>query len=375
LIYLDNNATTPVDPAVVEAMLPYLREQFGNPSSGYGLGNRARAAIDHAREQIAALTGCRPNELIFTSSGTESNNTAIRSALELSPERQHIITSTVEHSATLRLCEQLAANGTPVTFLGVDGAGNLDLDELEHAIRPETALVTLHWANNETGVLFPIEQVAAITRRNRVLLHVDAVQAAGKLPVRMHEAGVQLCSFSAHKIHGPKGVGALFVSARAAFRPLLLGGGQENGRRSGTENVPGIVGFGKAAELAAEYPPHVQQLRDGFESAVLAQLPDTLVNGNRNQRLPNTTSLAFAGVESDAALIMLDQAGICCSAGSACRTGAAEPSHVLRAMNLSPERQRGTLRFSFSRMNTAADSAAAAERVGGVIAKLRRLAR
>ncbi len=356
IIYLDNNATTPLDPAVLEEMLPFLTTEYGNPSSAYQLGAHSRAAIELARERVASLVGCAAGEIVFTSGGTESNNTAIHSALQLDPARQHIVTTAVEHSATFRYCEQLAERGGAVTFVGVAEDGTLDPDELEQVIRPETAIISVQWANNETGVIFPIERIAEIASRHRVLLHSDAVQAAGKIPIALGTSKINFLSLSAHKLHGPKGVGALFVHRRSAFRPLLIGGGQENRRRAGTENVASIVGFGKAAELAAiglnAHAARIQSMRDAFEAGILAQIPSAVVNGTRHTRLPNTTSLAFPGVDSEAVLILLDRHRICCSAGSACRAGSTETSHVLRAMNLSEERQRSTLRFSFSRFNT-----------------------
>ena len=375
MIYLDNNATTQLDPAVLEEMMPFLTASYGNPSSGYRFGASVREAIDVARERVAALAGCAASEIVFTSGGTEASNAALASALDLDAARQHVVTTAVEHSATLRYCEQLAKRDCAVTFVPVDGEGNLALDELERAIRPDTVLISAMWANNETGVLFPIERIAEIARRHRVLFHTDSVQAAGKIPIRLAEAGVQFASFSAHKLHGPKGVGALYINRRSAFRPLLVGGGQENGRRSGTENVAGIVGFGKAAELAVEalrdQQTRIRAMRDRFESTLLRELPGTAVNGNREARVPNTSSLSFAGIEADAALMLLDQNGICCSAGSACHTGSLQASHVLRAMTLSEARMRGSLRFSFSRFNTEAEVDRAIEVVSRVVAKLR----
>lgn len=359
IIYLDNNATTQVDPAVVEEMLPFLTTAYGNPSSGYRFGVQVREAIELARERVAALVGCEAAEVVFTSGGTESSNSALSSALELEPQRQHVVTTAVEHSATHRYCEGLVKRGCSVAFVAVDREGNLDLAELEQAIRPETAIISAMWANNETGVLFPIEQIAEVARRHRVLFHTDAVQAAGKVPIQLAATGVQFASLSAHKLHGPKGVGALYVSRRAAFRPMLIGGGQENGRRAGTENVAGIAGFGKAAELAlaalSDVQTRVGAMRDRFEATLLAALPDTEINGNREARLPNTSSLAFGGVESEAALMLLEPEGVCCSAGSACHTGSLQPSHVLGGMGLDPDRIRGSMRFSFSRMNSEAD--------------------
>ncbi len=287
------------------------------------------------------------------------------------------MTTAVEHSAIRKHCAQLAQRGIEVTTVGVDEHGRLDLDEVKAAIRPETALVSVMWANNETGVLFPVEEIASIAREQRVLFHSDAVQAVGKIPIRLADSAINFLSLSAHKFHGPKGVGALFVSRRSAFRPAFFGGGQENDRRAGTENVASIVALGKAAELARtaleEEQGRVRALRDRFEEGLLATIPDSFVNGDRTARLPNTASFSFAGVESEGALLLLDRQNICCSAGSACKTGSLEASHVLRAMNLSEERLRGSLRFSFGRFNTAAEVDRALEIIPRAIAKLRAL--
>jgi cysteine desulfurase len=375
IIYLDNNATTQVDAAVLEEMLPFLTTYYGNPSSGYAFGSQVRDAVELARERVAALVGCLPAEIVFTSCGTESNNSAINSALQFDPQRQHIVTTAVEHSATYRHCEQLAKRGAAVTFVQVDSDGNLDLEELERAIVPETAIVSAMWANNETGVLFPVEEIAEIARRKRVLFHADAVQAVGKVPVRLSDTAVSFASFSAHKLHGPKGVGALYINRRAGFRATLIGGEQENNRRAGTENVASIVGFGKAAELAgvalARQADRIRAMRDRFEQGVLAAVPGTSVNGAAAPRLPNTSSLSFADVASEAALILLDKHRICCSAGSACHAGSIELSHVLRAMKLSDERARSSLRFSFGRFNTEAEVDQALAIVPRVIARVR----
>lgn len=375
IIYLDNNATTQVDPAVLDEMLPFLTSYYGNPSSGYRFGSQVRKAIDLARERVATLVRCDPSEIVFTSGGTESNNAAINSALQLDSERQHIVTTAVEHSATYRHCQYLAKQGCAVSFASVDGEGNLDLDHLEAELRPETAIISGMWANNETGVIFPVEKIAEIARRRRLLFHTDGVQAVGKLPIRLADSLANSCSMSAHKLHGPKGVGALYINRRSAYRPSLIGGNQENARRAGTENVAAIVGFGKAAErameMAGQESTNVRALRDRFENTILAQVPSSFVNGNRAARLPNTSSLSFSGIESDAALMLLDRRNLCCSAGSACLSGSLEPSHVLRAMDLAEERLRGSLRFSFSRFNTEADVDQGIEIVPHVIAKLR----
>lgn len=377
IIYLDNNATTRVDPAVVEEMLPFLEKYYGNPSSAYRFGAQVREAIELARTRVAHLLGCAPNELIFTSGGTESNNSALNSALQIDPARRHIVTTAVEHSAILRHCEHLARGGCEITYLGVDENGNLDLDELRDAIRPQTALVSAMWANNETGVIFPVEEMALIARERNVLFHTDAVQLAGRKQIRLTNSSINSCAISAHKLHGPKGVGALYLNRRSAFRPSLFGGGQENQRRAGTENVASIVGFGKAAELACaampSEPTRLRSLRDRFEKALLANVPESFINGDRAARLPNTSSLSFVGVESDAALLLLDRQRVCCSAGSACHSGSLEPSHVLRAMNLSEARRHGSLRFSLGRFNTEPEIDRALEIVPRAIAKIRAL--
>jgi cysteine desulfurase len=396
IIYLDNNATTPLDPVVVEEMLPFLTKYYGNPSSGYAFAGRTRKAVDLARERLAALLGCAPSEIFFTSGGTESNNAAIHSALAYSavavakagqfePHGKfatgrirrggHVIASAVEHSAVLRPCQDLEKHECRVTFLGVDGHGNVDLAELEAAIRPETALVSMMWANNETGVLFPVPKIAEICRRKGVLFHSDAVQAVGKVPIRLRETAINFLSLSAHKFHGPKGVGALYVRRGTRFQPLIAGGGQENGRRGGTENVASIVGLGKAAELARKYLAEgkcsVRSMRDRFEKAILESVSGASVNGAGALRVPNTLSMSFDGIESSAALLLLDRHGICCSAGSACRTGSHEASHVLRAMNPNGDGARRSLRFSFGRFNTEAEVDRAIEIVPKVIEKLR----
>jgi cysteine desulfurase len=377
IVYLDNNATTQLDPAVIEEMLPFLTQFYGNPSSGYSFGRQVRQAIELARERVAGLLGCEPGEIVFTSCGTESNNAAVNSALRLDPNRQHVVTTAVEHSATRRHCETVAKSGGAVTVVGVDGAGNLDLEELDRAITPQTAIVTAMWANNETGVLFPVEKIAEIARRKRVLFHTDAIQTVGKIPIRLADTTINSLALSAHKLHGPKGVGALYVSKRCAFKPSMIGGSQEKNRRAGTENVASIVALGKAAECAAatltEENTRVRAMRDRFEAALLERIPDTSVNGDRTVRLPNTTNVSFAGIESDAALMMFDRHQLCCSAGSACRTGSIESSHVLSAMKVPPERARASMRFSFGRFNTDADVESALKIIPAVISKLRAL--
>jgi cysteine desulfurase len=360
---------------VIEEMLPFLTEYYGNPSSGYTFGRQVRRAIDLARERVAALLECEPGEIVFTSCGTESNNAAVNSALQLDSNRKHVVTTAVEHSATRRHCETVANRGGAVTVVGVDGNGNLDLDELEAAITPQTAIVTAMWANNETGVLFPVEKIAEIARRKRVLFHTDAIQSVGKIPIRLADSTINSLALSAHKLHGPKGVGALYANKRSAFKPSMIGGSQENNRRAGTENVASIVALGKAAECAAatlaEEDSRVRALRDRFENGLLERIPNAFVNGNLAERLPNTTNVSFIGIESEAALVMFDRQHLCCSAGSACRTGSLEASHVLRAMNLAAERLRGSMRFSFGRFNTEAEVDQALEIIPTVISKLR----
>jgi len=388
IIYLDNNATTQLDPAVIEEMLPFLTKYYGNPSSGYAFAVKARKAVDLARERLAALLDCEPSEIVFTSGGTESNNTVINSALQFDPRGKfatgrirrggHVVTSAVEHSAVLGPCQDLAKRGCEVTFLGVDRHGNVDLAELEAAIRPDTAFVSIMWANNETGVLFPVEKIAEICREKSVLFHTDAVQATGKIPVRLRDTAINFLSLSAHKFHGPKGVGALYVNRRTRFHPLIAGGGQEDGRRGGTENVAAIAGLGKAAERAAEYLSEektpVRSMRDRFEKAILETVTGASVNGAGAARVPNTSSFSFEGIESPAALLLLDRHRICCSAGSACRTGSQEASHVLRAMNSDTNSARRSLRFSFGRFNTDAQIDRVIEVVPKVIEKLRQMA-
>jgi len=385
IIYLDNNATTQLDPAVIEEMLPFLTNYYGNPSSGYGLAATARKAIDLARERLAGLLGCEPTEIVFTSGGTESNNAVINSAVQIDARDKfatgrirssgHVIASAVEHSAVLRPCQDLAKRGCDVTFLGVDRHGSLDLGELEAAIRQETALVSIMWANNETGVIFPIEKIAEICRQKGALFHTDAVQATGKIPMRLRDTAINFLSLSAHKFHGPKGVGALYVDRRTRFSPLIAGGGQEKERRGGTENVASIVGLGKAAELALQYLSegkcNIRSMRDRFEKSVLGAVSGASVNGAGADRIPNTSSFSFDGIESSAALLLLDRQGICCSAGSACRTGSQEASHVLRAMNPTGDDARRSLRFSLGRFNTEAQIDHAIEVVPNVIEKLR----
>jgi cysteine desulfurase len=359
-------------------MMPYLTDLYGNPSSGYRFGKQIAAALETARERTAAILGCEPGEIVFTSCGTESTNAAIHSALLMDRDRQHIVTTRVEHSATLKTCELLAKRGYEITWLGVDSRGQIDLRELEKAVRPDTALVSVMWANNETGVVFPIAEIADIIRSKGALFHTDAVQAVGKIPIQLAEAKINFLSLSGHKLHCPKGVGALYINRRTKFAPFVTGGGQENGKRAGTQNVANIVALGKACEIAGQFLDHensvVRSWRDRFEESLLERVTGAQVNGDRANRLPNTSNLSFEGVDSEAVLMLLDDSGICCSSGSACTTGSLHPSHVLKAMGFSDDRARSSLRFSFGRFNTDQEIPRSIEIVERIIGKLRRIA-
>lgn len=375
VIYLDNNATTKVDPDVLEAMLPYLTEYYGNPSSMHSFGGQVGKALKQARSQVASLLGAEESEIVFTSCGTEGNNTAIRAAIAAQPERKHLITTQVEHACVLNLFKQLEKQGYTVTYLSVDQKGQLDLMELEAAITGSTALVSIMYANNETGTVFPIEQAGAIVKEYGAAFHVDAVQVAGKLPLNLKTSTVDLMTISGHKLHAPKGVGALYVRRGFRFRPLLIGGHQERGRRAGTENVAGIIGLGKAAELAQLHLADVateKKLRDRLEKGLLA-IPDTEINGDRKNRLPNTTNIGFKYIEGEAILLSLNQYGICASSGSACTSGSLEPSHVLRAMGLPYTTLHGSIRFSLSRYTTEAEIDRILEVMPGIVQRLRDL--
>lgn len=358
MIYLDNNATTAIDPAVVEAMLPFLTEHYGNPSSSYTFGRQAAAAIEQAREQVAALLGADPKEIVFTSCGTESDNAAIASALATTG-RRHIVTSSVEHSAVKNQAEHLERLGYGVTWLPVHPNGSLDPDSVAAALRDDTAIVSLMWANNETGVLFPIREIAALCAERGVLFHTDAVQAVGKIPIHFSQTPLHFLSLSGHKLHAPKGVGALAIRRRTKFSPFLLGGAQEKGKRAGTENVASIIGLGRACQLAAERiedeNTRVRALRDQLEAGILARVPGAKVNGAGADRLPNTTNITFPGADAATLLTRLDQAGVCASAGSACTSGALSPSHVLKAMGLRDTDALASIRFSLASSNTAAE--------------------
>jgi cysteine desulfurase len=373
--YLDNNATTRVAPEVIEALLPFLREWWGNPSSAYSFGHQVARHVDEARAKVAALINADPREVVFTSCGTESNNSAIHSALVTHPEKRHVLTTAVEHSANIKFCDFLQKHGYRVTFLPVESDGTLDLHLLEQSIRPDTAIVSVMWANNETGVLFPVEEIAAICRSKGTLFHTDAVQVPGKLKIDVQELGVDFLSLSAHKLHAPKGIGLLYVKRRTKYHPYVIGGGQERGRRGGTENVANIVAFGRAAELAManlnEENRRVRLLRDKLEGAILRDIPGTSRNGAREPRLPNTTNISFENVEAEGILLLLDRVGICASSGSACTTGSLDPSHVLLAMGSSAARARGSVRFSLGIYNTEEEIDYTLKHLGPIIAKLR----
>ena len=375
LHYFDNNATTRVAPEVLEAMLPYLQDLWGNASSVYRFGNQVAKRIEEAREKLAALINADPREVIFTSCGTESNNAAIHSALVTQPGKRHVITTAVEHSANMKYGAFLQKQGCEVTFLPVESDGSIDIHLVEKSIRPDTAIVSIMWANNETGVLFPIEEIAAICHSKGTLFHTDAVQTPGKLKIDVKDLHADFLSLSAHKLHAPKGIGLLFVKKRTKFSPLIFGGGQEHGRRAGTENVPYIVAFGRAAELAMstlhDEDTRVRGLRDRLENGILKSIPQTIRNGAKEPRLPNTSNLAFDGAEAEAILMMLDQVGICASSGSACTTGSLDPSHVLTAMGISPTRARSCVRFSLGIYNTAEEVDYVLHHLPPIIAKIR----
>ncbi len=375
IYYFDNNATTKVAPEVVEAMLPFLSEHYGNPSSAYQFGKFAGEQVRAAREKVGAMINADPREVIFTSCGTESNNSAIHSALVTNPGKRHVLTTAVEHSANIKFCEFLEKRGFEVTFMPVESDGAIDVHLLEKSIRPDTAIVSVMWANNETGVVFPIEEIAAICRSKGVLFHTDAVQTPGKLKIDVADLGVDFLSLSAHKLHAPKGVGILYVKSRTKYQPYVMGGGQEQGRRGGTENVASMVAFGRAAELAMaslnDENTRVRALRDRMEKGILSKIPDSIRNGDPTSRLPNTSNIAFDFVEAESVLLLLDQAGICASSGSACTTGSLDPSHVLVAMGLTPARARGSIRFSLGIYNTDAEVDYLLEQLPPIIAKLR----
>ncbi len=354
-VYVDNNATTQTDPEVFEAMRPFFCELYGNPSSIHTFGGQVAAHIKKSRESLASLLGCEPTEIIFTSCGTESDNSGIMSALFLAPERRKIVISKVEHPAVKNLGSELVRRGYRVEEIPVDGNGRLDMDKLKHEINSDTAVVSVMWANNETGNIYPVREIAQLAHQHGALFHTDAVQAVGKIPMNLSKESIDMLSLSGHKLHAPKGIGALYVKRGVRFRPYVIGGHQERSRRGGTENVAGIVALGKAAELAEKNMKlentKVKSLRDKLERELISAVPKTRVNGDTENRLPNTTNISFEFIEGEAILLLMNQLGICASSGSACTTGSLEPSHVLRAMGVPYTAAHGSIRFSLSRFN------------------------
>jgi len=374
-VYVDNNATTKVAPEVLEAMLPYFSELYGNPSSMHFFGGQVQKKVNEAREKVADFLGADPSEIVFTSCGTESDNAAILGTLDSYPEKRQLITTRVEHPAVGNVCSYLNRKGYRITELSVDREGRLDLDELRESITEETALITIMYANNETGVIFPIEEIGEIVKEKGIPFHTDAVQAAGKIPLNMKKSKIDMLSISGHKLHAPKGIGVLYVRKGTRLSPFMIGGHQEKGRRGGTENVPYIVGLGKACELAKEHlgeeNTRVKALRDYLEEKILEKIPNTLVNGDRINRLPNTLSISFEYVEGESILLLLSDLGICASSGSACTSGSLEPSHVLRAMGVPFTAAHGSIRFSLSIYNTKEEMDYIIEHLPPIIQKLR----
>lgn len=378
VIYVDNNATTMVAPEVLDAMMPYFSTNYGNPSSMHSFGGNVAGAIKTARENVANLIGAVPEEIVFTSCGTESDGTAIRAAIESYPDKKHLVTSRVEHPAIKNLYEALSKKGYRTTFVPVDSKGRLDIEYLYNSLSDDTAIVSLMWGNNETGVIFPIEEISSEVKSRGILFHTDAVQAAGKIPINVGETGVDMLSLSGHKFHAPKGIGVLYVRKGTKFSPFMIGGHQERGRRGGTENTASIIGLGKAAEMGAAHLAEngyerISQLRDKLEQTLLDKVPNALINGDPTNRLPNTSSVAFEYVEGEAILLMMNEYGICASSGSACTSGSLEPSHVLRAMGVPFTAAHGSIRFSLSRYNTEAEIDVILEKLPPVIERLREL--
>jgi len=377
-VYLDYNATTPVDAAVLDAMLPYFVRHFGNAGSIHSAGQRGRAAVDAARESVAALLGAKPAEIVFTSGGTEADNLALFGAVAASARpRKHIVATTIEHHAVLNVCQQLEKQGVEVTFVPVGGQGIVAPDDIRRALRPHTILISVMHANNELGAIQPIEEIGRIAAEAGVLFHCDAIQSAGKIPLDVNRLGVSLLSISAHKIYGPKGAGALYVRSGVPIEPLFRGGHHERDRRPGTENVPAIVGLGKAAELARQRleddAQRIRTLRDRLEQSLLARIPCARVNGDISRRVANTSNLVFPGAGGEALVIALDLEGIACSTGAACSSGSIEPSHVLLMTGLSQEDARSSLRFSLGRHTSAEEIDRAISVIPGVVERLRAL--
>jgi cysteine desulfurase len=378
LVYVDNNATTQIDPEVLDAMLPFLKDLYGNPSSMHTFGGQVSQYLKKARMQVAHLLGARKeDEIIFTSCGTESNNTAIKVAVECYPHKKHIVTSFVEHPAVKSVCEYYEEKGYKVDYITVDRKGRIDLEQLKNTVTDKTAIVSIMYANNETGVVFPIEEIGKIVKDRGVLFHTDAVQAVGKIPIDLKTSTIDMLSLSGHKLHGPKGVGALYVRDGNPFRPFFIGGHQEKGRRAGTENVASIVALGKACELAElnlnDENTRVKALRDRLTEGILSTVEHSLLNGDPDNRLPNTANISFEYIEGESILLMLDRHGICASSGSACTSGSLEPSHVLRAMGVPYTAAHGSIRFSLSRFNTEKDVDIIIEKVPSIIQKLREI--
>jgi cysteine desulfurase len=376
-VYFDNNATTKVAEEVFEEIKPYFCELYGNPSSMHTFGGQVGIKIREAREKVAALLGCEPAEIIFTAGGTESDNTAIKGTLAAYPEKRKVITTRVEHPAVLSICRELENQGYTLVEIGVDKKGRLDLAELENQLDDETAIVTIMTANNETGTIFPTEKIAEMVTGKGIVFHTDAVQAVGKIPINLSKSSIDLLSLSGHKLHAPKGVGVLFVRKGTRLTPFMLGGHQEGGRRAGTENVPGIIGLGKACELAMQNfdqeNKKVKTLRDKLEKGIIEKCPDCMVNGDNENRLPNTSNISFEFIEGESILLMLDKFGICASSGSACTSGSLEPSHVLRAMGIPYTAAHGSIRFSLSRYNTEEEVDFTIEKLPPIISRLREL--
>jgi len=374
-VYVDNNATTQVAPEVIEAMLPYFSEYYGNPSSMHFFGGQVQKKVNEAREKVADFLGAEPSEIVFTSCGTESDNAAIFGTLDSYPEKRHLITSRVEHPAVMNVSSFLSRKGYRTSEIAVDREGRLDLDELREAITDQTAIVSIMYANNETGVIFPVETIGEIVKSNGIPFHTDAVQAAGKIPLNLKKSTIDLLSISGHKLHAPKGIGVLYIRKGTKFSPFMIGGHQEKGRRGGTENVPYIIGLGKACELAKKHledeNTRVKALRDYLESKILEKIPNTLVNGDRSNRLPNTVSVSFEYVEGESILLLLSDLGICASSGSACTSGSLEPSHVLRAMGVPFTAAHGSIRFSLSIYNTKEEMDYIIEHLPPIIQRLR----
>jgi cysteine desulfurase len=374
-VYVDNNATTKVAPEVLEEMLPYFSELYGNPSSMHFFGGQVQKKVNEAREKVADLLGADPSEIVFTSCGTESDNAAILGTLDSYPEKRHLLTTRVEHPAVGNVSTYLGRKGYRITELSVDREGRLDLDELRESLTDETTLVTIMYANNETGVIFPIEEIGEIVKAKGIPFHTDAVQTAGKIPMNMKKSKLDMLSMSGHKLHAPKGIGVLYIRKGTKFSPFMIGGHQEKGRRGGTENVPYIIGFGKACELAKKHlnteNTQVRALRDYLEQKILEKIPNTLVNGDRVHRLPNTLSVSFEYVEGESILLLLSDLGICASSGSACTSGSLEPSHVLRAMGVPFTAAHGSIRFSLSIYNTKEEMDYIIEHLPPIIQRLR----